>query len=105
LDNKELTRNEQIHAKGFNIDGGYRDYACIDSETDFKRIKVGVKQLDDAVLNLGSLKSCLPPNHKFADKKYIFKMIMDRNIEELRNISNFYYNMNGIYERVCNYFA
>ena len=30
---------------------------------------------------------------------------MDRNIEELRNISNFYYNMNGIYERVCNYFA
>ena len=24
---------------------------------------------------------------------------------ELRNISNFYYNVNGIYERTCNYFA
>jgi len=31
--------------------------------------------------------------------------IGQHNLEELRNISNFYYNINGIYERVCNYFA
>lgn len=29
----------------------------------------------------------------------------DRNLEELRAISNFYYSISGIYERVCNYFA
>ena len=33
------------------------------------------------------------------------RAIMDNNVEELRNISNFYYNISGIYERVCNYFA
>ena len=29
----------------------------------------------------------------------------ERNLEELRAISNFYYSISGIYERVCNYFA
>ena len=29
----------------------------------------------------------------------------DHNLEELRAISNFYYSISGIYERVCNYFA
>jgi hypothetical protein len=33
------------------------------------------------------------------------RAIMDNNVEEMRNISNFYYNISGIYERVCNYFA
>ena len=32
-------------------------------------------------------------------------MLAEHNLEELRAISNFYYNVNGIYERVCNYFA
>jgi hypothetical protein len=41
-------RNEKIHEKGFDM---------IDPTpaTEYKRIKVGVKQLDDAVLKLGSL--------------------------------------------------
>ena len=30
---------------------------------------------------------------------------MNRNIPELRAISNFFYNLNGVYERICNYFA
>jgi hypothetical protein len=30
---------------------------------------------------------------------------MHNDIEELRAISNFYYNVNGIYQKVCNYFA
>ena len=29
----------------------------------------------------------------------------EHNLEELRAISNFYYNVNGIYERVCKYVA
>ena len=100
-----MNRQEEIRSKGFDIAGGYKDYACCDSETNYRKIKVGVKSLDDATLDLGTLKTNLPAGHKFASKGYILKCLMDRDIPELRNISNFYYNVNGIYERVCNYFA
>jgi hypothetical protein len=43
----ELNRQEQIHSKGFNIDSSFG--------TEFGKIKVGTKSLDDAVLNLGSI--------------------------------------------------
>ena len=45
------------------------------------------------------------PRHQYTNKAYVWKMLAERNLEELRAISNFYYNVNGIYERVCNYFA
>ena len=72
--------------------------------TEYKKIKVGVKSLDDAVLNLGSITSSLP-GRGYANKKTILTALADNNLEELRNISNFYYNINGMYQRVCNYFA
>ena len=71
---------------------------------EYKRIKVGVKSLDDAVLNFGSMKTSLP-GHGYTNKGAIFKALADNDLTELRNISNFYYNVNGIYQRVCNYFA
>ena len=95
-----MERNEQIHAKGFDM----TRYDSFDNGLDYKRIKVGVTQLDDAVLNLGNIHEALP-HHQFANKKYIIKALSENNLEELRAISNFYYNINGIYERVCNYLA
>ena len=71
---------------------------------EYKRIKVGVKNLDDAVLNLGSIKASLP-GHGYTQKAVILRALADHDLTELRNISNFYYNINGIYQRVCNYFA
>lgn len=41
----------------------------------------------------------------YARKNYIYSRLAENDIEELRNISNFYYNVNGIYHRVCNYLA
>jgi hypothetical protein len=38
-------------------------------------------------------------------KAYILKCLAEQNLPELRNISNFYYNINGIYNRTCDYFA
>lgn len=49
-----MTRSEQIHAKGFDMTSNV-NYSAIGADTAFKRIKVGVKQLDDAVLNLGAI--------------------------------------------------
>ena len=98
-----MTRAEQIHAKGFDMTGCC-DYRAIGGENEFKRIKVGVKQLDDAVLNLGSIKNSMP-GHGYTNKSFIMKALVNNDVTELRAISNFYYNLNGVYERVCNYFA
>lgn len=78
-----------------------KEYATIN---DYKKIKVGVKTLEDAVLNISSLDKALPRNN-FVNKSYILQMITQNNIEELRAISNFYFNLNGVYERLCNYLA
>ena len=58
--------------------------------TEYKKIKVGVKNLDDAVLNLGSIKTSLP-TRGYANKKVILTALADNDLDELRNISNFYY--------------
>lgn len=35
----------------------------------------------------------------------IFKALAENDLKELRRISNYYYNLNGIYRRTCDYFA
>ena len=74
------------------------------NETEFKRIKVGVKNLEDAVLSLGGMSKALP-RHGYLNKGTIYKAMAENDLNEMRNISNFYYNINGIYQKVCNYFA
>lgn len=82
---------------------GYREYSTV---SDYKKIKVGPKVLDDAQLDLGSfVPDKATRNHPFASKKEIMKALIDKDIPTLRAISNFYYQTSGIYERVCNYFA
>lgn len=71
---------------------------------DYNKIKVGMKSLEDAVFNLGTLNQALP-RHPFADKRTIIKAITAKDYKLLRAISNFFYETSGIYERVCNYFA
>ena len=76
-----------------------------DSEAiiDYNKIKVGVKTLEDAVLVLGDLKR--NGNQNFANKGLILKALMDNDLETLREISNYFYKTNGLYQKVCNYFA
>ena len=88
--NEPISRQDAIHTKGFNMG------------TQYGKIKVGVKTLDDAVINLGSLAK----NDKvLANKGAIFRALKDNDIEKLREISNYFYKTSGIYSRVCNYFA
>jgi hypothetical protein len=87
-DNVTLTRNEAIHNKGFDMIGSV--------STDYSKIKVGVKSLEDATLNLGSIKTSLP-TYQYTNKKYIYKALAENDVAELRHISNFYYNINGMY--------
>jgi hypothetical protein len=52
-----MTRSDIIHNKGFNMsDTSYSDKV----PEEYRKIKVGVKNLEDATLNLGSIKNSLP---------------------------------------------
>lgn len=70
--------------------------------TDFSKIKVGVKTLADAIVNLGQFKRINP---KLGDKTEVLKAINTGNINRMIDISNFFYKTSGIYARLCRYMA
>lgn len=69
---------------------------------DFARLRVGLKTLDDAIVNLSPLKQLNP---RLADKKTIQKAINDNNLIQQREISNFFFRISGIYSRLCRHLA
>lgn len=101
-------RIEEIHNKGFNIitpretdqiqSTGYQDANL----TDFKKIKIGAKTLDDAILKLGELRK-LNPN--LADKANVLRAINTYDLKSMREISDFFYRISGIYARIVRYMA
>ena len=74
----------------------------INNQLQYGKIKVGVKTLQDATLNLGSLYTA---NRNYGDKATIMKALANNDIAAMREISKFFYRTSGIYERTCNYFA
>lgn len=89
-----MNRQEQIRNKGFDM------YSSKD--TKFGTIKVGVKKLEDATVNLGAICSS---NTNYGNKAVIMKALATNDIETQREISKYFYRTSGIYERTCNYFA
>ena len=71
---------------------------------EFKKIKVGVKKLDDAILDLGTFNK-YRPRLPWGDKHAIFKAIMENDYKTLRAFSRFFYKSNGIYKKLCEYIA
>lgn len=88
---EEKNRQELIRSKGFNF-----------YDTNFGKIKVGVKTLEDATVNLGALCNT---NKNYGNKAMILKALASNDIETLREVSKYFYKTSGIYERTCNYFA
>ena len=104
-ENLQETRQDTIHAKGFDLfNFGYARPEDLSESTvtDYGKIKVGVKQLEDAILELGTLRQMKLP---FCNKREIMQAIVDRDYRKLRLISDFFYAASGIYQTVCNYFA
>lgn len=66
-------------------------------ETDYSKIKVGIKSLEDATINLGTYKK-INPN---MTKESIQRAIASNNIDFMREVSDFYFKMSGIYARLC----
>ena len=68
----------------------------------YGKMKVGLKTLDDAVLDLGSLKKL---DRNIYDKGIIYRALVDKDVLALRQISNSFYISSGIYQKVCDYVA
>lgn len=90
----ENNRQEAIRAKGFNMG--------TTATTQYGKIKVGVKTIDDAILDLGTLKS---GDRVMTDKRSIMRAMADKDVGQLRNISDYFFQTSGIYEKACKYFA
>ena len=71
------------------------------TETDYAKIKLGVKALDDAIVNLGSYRKLNPT----MTKENIQRAITSNNIEMMREASEFYFKISGIYSRLCKHLA
>lgn len=96
-----INRMKEIKSKGFSFIPEKNEIPN-NSTIDFSKIKIGVKSLEDAILNLGSLKKLNPV---FADKDVVLKAINDNNQKQMREISNFFFKTSGIYSRLCKYMA
>lgn len=98
-------RNDFISQnRDFNMRIMDKDDIPIDPGTgtvDFNKIKVGIKNLDDAVVE-SPLKKV---NKNFADKDFILKALDRADVFTLKEISKFYYRTSGIYKRLCKYMA
>ena len=101
-------RIEKAHMKGFDFFGpnlASIDYQnCQEKNIEFNKIKVGVKTLDNAVLRMENYKSeCAEAGQ--ITKQGIYNAIASNDAQEMRRISNLFYKLNGIYQRVCDYFS
>lgn len=70
--------------------------------TDFSKIKVGLKTLNDATYELGSYKKINP---RLGHKHHVLRCINHLDLVGQREISDFYYRTSGIYKRLCRYLA
>lgn len=101
-------RAEQTHAKGFDFFGPemtFKEYQdAQEKNLEFNKIKVGVKTLDNAVLRMENYKGDYPETIQIT-KQGIYQAIAQNDVREMRRISNLFYKLNGIYQRVCDYFS
>ena len=99
-----INRVEEIKKKGFNmgIDDSPDIYANSYNSVDFSKIKVGLKTLDDAIVDLGDYKKI---DSRYGDKTTVLRAINNCDFDTMRDISNFFFKTNGIYNRLCRYMA
>lgn len=75
------------------------------STTEFaSKVRVGPKTLKDVSLDLGTLRHS-GPQLPATNKREIYQALAYKEYGKLRAISDFFYQTNGIYKRVCDYFA
>ena len=70
--------------------------------SEYGKIKIGLKAVNDAVMELGTFTS---PKMPHISKEEIIKALATLDYPKMRAISDYFYAASGIYQTVCNYFA
>ena len=68
---------------------------------DYSKLRIGIRTVDDAVLSLGDYKK-LNPN---MTKDNIQRAITTNNVTTIRDASEFFFKISGIYQRLCKHLA
>ena len=87
-----------IETKDYQIPNQTSSYIPVD----FSKIKIGAKSISDAVLKLGDFNKINP---RLASKGEVLRAIHNGDLEKMRDISNYFYKISGIYQRLCRYMA
>ena len=90
--------DEQITKSQFEAQFGGTPSEAVE----FAKIRVGLKNLDDAIMNLSSHSKV---NRNYGDKAFILNAMHRKDYETVREISNYFYEASGIYQRMCKYLA
>ena len=72
------------------------------SIVDYAKMRIGLKKLEDAILDYSNFKAVNPT---LADKANILNAISKNDCSTLRDVSNFFFKTSGIYSRLCKYLA
>ena len=65
---------------------------------DFSKIVIGTKKLGDPTVDLDAF---LGTSSAYTDKQKILRAIAAKDIKQLKEISDYYFTANGIYQRFC----
>lgn len=70
-------------------------------DVDYSKIKIGIRSLDDAIVTLGDYKKINPK----MTKENIQRAIANGDIDFMREASDFYFKISGIYSRLCKHLS
>lgn len=104
-DTEEVTillkrRQQEIREKGFSL--VYSDENEEMPVHDYSKMRVGMRTVDNALVNLGSYKKVNP---NYGDKSFVLNAIYRHDYKTLREISEYFFESSGIYYRLCKYLA
>ena len=99
-------RAQQVYSKGFDMFSDNRIEQPDNSNLFYTKVKIGMKQLEDANVAIGAGDNKISGNSSnFSNKSYVLSQIDNRNAKSLAQISKYYYQTSGIYSRLCRYMA
>jgi hypothetical protein len=105
LSEENLNRRDKIYSKGFNMYAGAVFDDFYDPTYLYSKVKVGMKVIENGNVIISPRDSHIGGVSSFLDKAYIVEQIKNRNIDTLTEISKYYYEVSGIYSRLCRYMA
>lgn len=96
-----INRQAEIRKKGFEMSQNSLSNAN-SVPVDFSKIKIGNQTLDDAIFTLGNYRRTSP---ELGDKDKVLRAIRFGDLKKMREVSNYFYRISGIYSRLCRYMA